>query len=544
MPTGADHPKKILLVDDRPSRPLIRRLEGAGYLVTGVESYQQAVACLDSDHFHLAIIDIRLEDADAANIDGMKLLGVIATQSLHGVMPCIVLTAYPNINNILTATQTWRVARFIQKQANYITEVLTTVEKLFEEQVKINFALEYEISSHALLTEIAQDIRWSTGFQPPNERLELQIRDLFGKLFVDAKRIYVTKLKPGLTGASVSRVDPTWALSPGPACVVKAGLLEKIETENQHYNKYVREQLNNAVTKVDVAYTRHLGALRYTFAQSGAQALVEFDEYYANSTPKEILYSLDYLFYQACRYWYDNHGERRYQQLAHLYYQAFELDVEKLINRIQLILPQFDPTAATFQLAWLPNPLPNPIFWLAKRDNECILPVFATITHGDLTGRNIMVNEEGRCWLIDFYRTYPSHILRDFLILESDIKYRLLAQPSNKDFLLLEAMLLHWQPDQGEIKFASAPRDMAKAIQVVANLRKIAYELGKGTGTTIHKEYLISLLMATLNVVRLRHIPDERKMQAMLSAALICAELDKLAGREPECDINDLLDLN
>ena len=152
-----------------------------------------------------------------------------------------------------------------------------------------------------------------------------------------------------------------------------------------------------------------------------------------------------------------------------------------------------------------------------------------------------MVNEEGRCWLIDFYRTYQSHILRDFVILESDIKYRLLAQPNNKDFLLLEAALLQWQPDQGAINFAAAHSDVEKAIRVVANLRKIAYELGKGTGTTIHKEYLISLLMATLNVVRLRHIPDNRKMQAMLSAALICAELDKLAGREPECDINHLL---
>jgi len=540
MRNETGHPKKILLVDDRPSRPLMRRLEGAGYLVTGAESYAQAVACLDSDHFHLAIIDIRLEDTDAANEDGMKLLGIIATQSLRPVMPCIVLTAYPNIDNILIATQTRRVARFIQKQANYITEVLTTVEKLFEEQVKINFALEYEISSHALLTEIAQDIRWSAALQPPNELLELQIRDLFGKLFVDAKRIYVTKLKPGLTGASVSRVDPTWALSPGPACVVKTGPLEKIETENQHYNKYVREQLNNAVTKVDVAHTRHLGALRYTFAQSGAQALVEFDEYYTNKATGELLYSLDYLFYEACRYWYDNHGERRYQQLAHLYYQAFELDAEKLVNRIQLILPAFNPTAATFQVEWIPNPLTNPIFWLANRDNECILPVFATITHGDLTGRNIMVNEEGRCWLIDFYRTYQSHILRDFVILESDIKYRLLTQPNNKDFLLLEAALLQWQPDQGAINFASAHGDIEKAVRVVANLRKIAYELGKGTGTTIHKEYLISLLMATLNVVRLRHIPDERKMQAMLSAALICAELDRLAGREPDFDMQQV----
>ena len=41
-----------------------------------------------------------------------------------------------------------------------------------------------------------------------------------------------------------------------------------------------------------------------------------------------------------------------------------------------------------------------------------------------------------------------------------------------------------------------------------------------------HKEYMISLLMATLNVARLRHIEEDRKLHALFSAALICDELD------------------
>ena len=46
----------------------------------------------------------------------------------------------------------------------------------------------------------------------------------------------------------------------------------------------------------------------------------------------------------------------------------------------------------------------------------------------------------------------------------------------------------------------------------------------------IQREYLISLLMATLNVIRLRHFREDPVLQprrelALLSAALICRQL-------------------
>ncbi|NOK57759.1 MAG: hypothetical protein GFH27_549287n63 [Chloroflexi bacterium AL-W] len=47
------------------------------------------------------------------------------------------------------------------------------------------------------------------------------------------------------------------------------------------------------------------------------------------------------------------------------------------------------------------------------------------LCHGDLHGRNILVDDHNRFWLIDFARVERSHALCDFVELETDIKFNL-----------------------------------------------------------------------------------------------------------------------
>lgn len=66
------------------------------------------------------------------------------------------------------------------------------------------------------------------------------------------------------------------------------------------------------------------------------------------------------------------------------------------------------------------------------------------------------------------------------------------------------------------------PPEIDKALRVLLKLRRIARNQLQGFThkyTANYTEHLISLLVATLNVVRLRHIEEERKLHAMLSAA-------------------------
>jgi len=529
-----------LLVEnlERHYGPITRWLSEKGYQVRVAKSYDEALLALDDGHYHLAIVDIRLEDEDEDNKQGIELLDEFEKKRLNDVMPCIMLTAHANVDNILEATQKYEVAKYIQKNpSGYRSELLNAVRELFEEEIQINFDLIYDGNSDKLIPNIADHINWSAESRPQSHLLPPQVWDLFGKLFVKAKRAYLSKLNPGLTGTAVVRAQPTWEHGLGPSYVAKVGPREKIERESKNYETFVSQYLpHGTVTRVNATCTRHIGAILYTFAAGGQEEpLDEFDKFYECNQSDAIVASLRNLFQNTCRYWYDRR-ERAFENLPQLYYEAFQLEQEKLVGRIQVVLPCFDPRHETFQFDQVPVEATNPIAWLARHQDECILPVYHSITHGDLTGRNIMVNESGSCWLIDFYRTYNSHILRDFIILETDIKYRLLPTPDWKDFFALEKTLLQTAQAQSPPNLESLPADVQKAARIVIALRDMAYQFSRGPGTRHQvgrQEYLISLLMGTLNVARLRHVEEDRKLQAMLSATMICVELDELAGREP-----------
>jgi hypothetical protein len=164
---------------------------------------------------------------------------------------------------------------------------------------------------------------------------------------------------------------------------------------------------------------------------------------------------------------------------------------------------------------------------LARNSSENVLLVNLCITH-DLTGRNIMVDKH-KCWLIDFFRTYQP-ILRDFVILETDIKYRLMPRQDMGDFLRIEEALFEIPYPTSKLSHPEGMEPEAlKAVQVITSIRAFANHISRGLSTLQqnYREYLLSLLI-TLNVVRLRHIDPDRKLQAIRSAAMICAALNRM----------------
>jgi CheY-like chemotaxis protein len=534
LPSG--HQKKVLLVEDDMNyvRPIKRWLKNEGYHVYSASSYQEAKRALDGGHFHAAVIDINLEISNADNQDGLKLFPDIIKANLNALMPCVILTSHATRENILLATQKYK-ARFLLKDPQYGRELKDELRRIFSEEIQINFDLEYEVDCDQLLPKIAGEIKWEDGEEnhPPADQLTEQIRDIFGKLFYDASRLYIRKLKPGLTGAAVLRAEPTGMHGITPPQVVKVGRRDKTVTESENYKNYVKNYLPLASVQANAAYSQHLGGVLYTFMGNGTRSFAEFDQFYDEENAETIIKSLEDLIFNTCRYWY-NHRDRVRRDLRALYYKALNLDKAKLIERIGSVLPGYDPANKHTLFPPTHETIINPLQWMDDRGDDFVQAVFESITHGDLTGRNIMVDRDKGCWLIDFYRTYPSHILRDFLILETDIKYRMLPCPSLEAFIRLEKTLFAGDFSKRQVQVdEDLPGDIQKAAQVVHALHNFATQIAMGLGETdlAREEYLRSLLMVTLNVVRLRHIENERKLHALYSAHLICQEIDRLNRR-------------
>ncbi len=528
---------RILLVEDEPQvyRTLQRRLQSEHYAVTLAPTYDEAYARLRSEHFHLAIIDIRLNAADETDQSGLQLLKDMTDFKLNGIMPCIVITAIGTLSIKIPALSSLREARFIQKEPGYISQLQDAIRELLGEY-RLSFSLEYVADTPQKIKQGAEYIWSREPDWPQPDQLTPQIEDLLSKLFYDARRLFIDHIYRGLSGSFVVEARPLWPDGLGQSKIVKIGRRNKTQTELTNYLRHVEPFLpSQHATHVNSAYTRHLGALLYTFFGIQAGNTIDFETYYQQHTPDQITAALRRLFGDTCQSWYQNRTPPDFESLRDLYFDTFNLSYQpdRLYNEILSLRPDYQPETTSLSFDDLGLSLPNPLHWL-NNDAATVMPVCRSITHGDLHAGNILMNNNGDCWLIDFYRTNQSHILRDFVELETDIKFRLLDQLPLPEFCQFEQALIRAEHPQQPVELPSEfPDSVHKAVHVIGGLRAQAWNLLGATQRNprlIQREYLTSLLMGTLNILRLRHFKQDPALQprrelALLSAALICEHL-------------------
>ena len=90
----------VLIVEDNPSWQMNYRelLEDEGYFVQVASTRQQAELLLKEQRFDLAIIDIRLDESDPNNIEGIRLAERI--EALETKLPVIMTSGYGDMYKV------------------------------------------------------------------------------------------------------------------------------------------------------------------------------------------------------------------------------------------------------------------------------------------------------------------------------------------------------------------------------------------------------------------------------------------------------------
>ncbi len=535
--------KRILVVDDKPNwrEELLETLERHGYEADAATTGRETLKKLHQSLYHMLILDIRLNENESnneePNIDGITILDELDRQGLSEATKVIMLSAYGTKELMRTAFSRYKVADFLAKGDFNNEELLRLIDQIFAEKVNINLDLQIHWPPESPPDSFVLNLFVNGTRVKRATNLHMQIvaelDDLLCRLFSQAHSIIIRPLAPGKSGTGILRVQPFF--TPGGAgheVIVKFGDFQKIEEEYQNFQKYVQPFLGGArsTTVLGLRHTAHLGGIIYNLIGSVHDRFLDFGEFYQRSTVAQIKEVLDRLFRDTCGSWYASRSPLQPLNLTQEYEHLFGYLPEKLG---QIITEQLNEVQGKqhLQFARLSGgrTFPNPI--LATAHLKLVRPTYTCMTHGDFNPHNLLVDQTGNIWLIDFQGTGQSHILRDVAMLDSVVRFHLLlaGEVSLEDRLQMEEALSeieHFsQIDTLSDRFATSNPALSKAYATVVHLRTIARRMVDQNPTDDMSEYFIALLYNALHTLPFSDLHSDQRSHALLSASLLTSKL-------------------
>lgn len=523
-------PRCVLVVDNDPHvlDGVTYNLALAGYKVLTADSAEQAYELLAKEIIHLAVIDVRLEYNDRPD----DLSGFELAKALPPYIPCVIFTAYEDKDSIKIALGEVKAKAILDKtQLDAALKLAETVNQMFVSDVKVNFDLQIHDSIHFnILARQIQTPAVDTEFLPTQD----DVRQILQTLFYEANDVKVTFLLPWepaptrtQSGSVLVKVEPkirhTWARP----VVLKFSARDEITREAHNYT--IIEPFLGGNRRADfrgAAYSRQIGGLVYSLIDAeNLEVIHVFDDIFLHNDTERVIELVKRFFNQTFRIIFKD-AHRESIDLTTTYTEVLHLTPGKLRMAVEEFhsggVDELEVRFRSLEDAFL-----NPIKWSLldgafRHFDPVISPV--CLCHGDLHGRNILVDEDDRFWLIDFARVAEGHALRDFAELETDIKFNLLPVVDLEVLLPFEQALLvpaNFQDVLPNVSFGNDRLD--HTYQVVLALRQIASELLDLQGDM--REYYQALFFHTLKIMRLRSISTDKKEHALLSAALICRRL-------------------
>ena len=531
---------KILVVDDLADwRNMVHGLLAeAGYEVQTAANAAEAMHLLRQQPYHVAVMDLRLNEASDDNREGLTL-----AEQMKSYLPelaIIMLSAYADLPSVKQALQPGAEGHsiafdFIEKDE--FPRLLDRIEFALAHAARVNPNLEIELDPALNWAKLQQDVECLQLLSP--EEVRIEVTDLLQRAFYQAKRIEVKAMSGGLSSAAVVLVTPMLDDIAQSEVVVKFNNRPKAERESRNYAGYVGSFIGGARRTQHLGFraTANLGGITYSFVGARTKEFQQLNHLYVTQETDRIKTIVDNLFKETCYTWYANtlrsEGLRSlsadYRSWLHLDAAELTKALTNIVERTPIVGLSFSKSRRPDQSdiffeerdANLTNPLAVSRFAFAYNGPYCF-------THGDLHGGNILVDSYDQTWLIDFYRTGPGHPARDFAMLESSIKF-LLQQSTCSPLSLYE-----WERSliQAETLTKLPPADpplqldpeLAKATKIIGHIRALSSQILPDMTT---RDYQISLYFHALKAMTLNREFDERRRLHTLFSAALLAEILK-----------------
>lgn len=550
---------RILIVDndDNVLKALSHSLGREGYEVFIAKSAEEAKRNIPLFQPHVAIVDIRLrDDNDPLDQSGFDLIREVYGEYGHA-MRLIGVTGSPGRSAASKASGL--VSGFILKDhgtRNIDNDELVQKIEGAREELGINLSVEVEFRKPLSLLGLVDMIKAYRDLDDTErKRISIELEELIRKLFRTELEVRGTYMHPGRGGSGVVLMRPVVEGTKGQHFVIKFGPRENITTELKKYNLFVKPFVGKHATQlIDIAdkpvETLNLAGLKFSFAGMSVDEPRDFNAFYRDTkvTNDQLCASLDYLFHETCKSWYQakrDWSDRTANALAIAYESQLSLDREKLaevndtFSRLShgtqlhgLSFEYEDQKHVRVKFGEVSFLFPSPLSFLENNRDKFPVPRFECRTHGDLNSRNIFVDEDNKIWLIDFFKTGWGPILRDYAELECAIKFELIDTNNLGALYEFEKALLTPDHFGKPIEFANKFHvgELDRAQSAIAKLRKLAQDDLESLDI---REYYIGIFYYAIKMMTWEGVSSAeidrypiRQRHALMSAAMIAYRLE------------------
>lgn len=515
---------RVLVVDNDERMGFYLRtiLSNRGYEVyvvegVGIQLLTEAETLARRARPHVAIVDLRLLDDYVDDRSGLQLLPKLKSAR------CILYSAYLASDVIREAVHKHHAFDWVDKQD--LAALYNAVDAAAKEACAAHKHIQVQWPAswdrHQLIASLFAENDPLAAPLPEPAILDDLISQLFHKheqVLVEAVDGSINGLQSVMRGrTAVAKIHPD-DLAPK---VLKLANAARGHREYDRYNEFVRNHVAGLFATQIENYAEFwdLGGAIYTFIGSPQQVLPTFNTFYTTQTdPEVILKPLEHFFREVWRNHYENSRPLEHPSLYAAYNEALKLEQK---------LAAIDPSLFAQLGDQLGVALEDPLPWVQHYGGDSLVrQARQAVTHGDLHSENLFVDGV-HAWVIDFERTGPGHILRDFAELEVDLLTRLASPGENNLPTIFKLALVLAAPNSptGEMMLAKEMQENDEAqkfIHVVQGLRRLAHEM---TRYADQREYVWSLLFDALFVTATPLLPAEQRQRALLFSSVLCERL-------------------
>ena len=546
--------KTVLLVDNDKDflDTWAGLLHGAGYHIFKADSLNEARRILAETWIHLAILDIRMrEDTDDKDISGLTFAKEPAIRSI----PKIMLTDYPTVDGVRKALgyvfdDTPPAVDYVSKKTEdgrpNLDELLTTIEKAFNQHLNLNWELNFHwgdksLAFPVLIYQIEPEV--DSAYLP--DRVS-ELEALFRKIFYDSSQITISRLLTKKMGVVFLVVVAYPKQGSERQFVIACGSKLPIVEADTRYKKFAPKVANQVGTvKNKTEETVHFAAIAYGLGGGDLEEITTFSKFYRNNSIEAVLAAVDHLFTTPLATWYEKGRFREEDRTLKQFFLERPEPGSAVLSHIELerhvkIICSEILSAGLIQLDYSPHQLtlhlpdassvsyPNPLPFFSETRMVFNTPILCGTIYGQLNGDGVLVDRQGRTWLIDFSQTDRGPLVRDFVSLETALKFELLSTPDIQARYEMERRLASVFHLDQEIDLEGLEPEIQKTLQAIGRIRRQASRV---MGDEL-KTYLGGLLFCAMGRLAaydptVRHTRNELipYLHSLLSAAILCQHL-------------------